>query len=299
MQSFSIRNIELLTGIKSHTLRIWEQRYNFFKAERKESKQRIYTNEDLKKLLCISFLYHNGWKVSKIAALSEGEIEAEVRGTAPDSSNYKTFLQQLLEAAIDFNEAAFVGVLNQLIHTIGFENTILQVCYPYLQRVGLLWDTNNVIPAQEHFATYLIQARLISETEKFSAFQNASPEIVLFCPENEHHELPLLFLNYLLRKHHWNVLYLGKNIKLADLQETAVLTGIKALYLHLITNFTGLHIDDYLETLRKAFPGKIILASGKGIEQSQRTFVGVHLLRRDEEIFEMIENQNNLTLFPS
>lgn len=289
MQSFSIRSIELLTGIKAHTLRIWEQRYDFFKAQRKESKQRIYSNEDLQKLLCISFLYHNGWKVSKIAALSDEEIKEEVNRVALRVDNYKTYVQQLLQAAVDFNEADFLDVLNQLIQTIGLEKTIVDVCYPYLQRIGLLWDSGRVIPAQEHFSSYLIQNRLISETEKFSALQEGPPEVVLFCPENEYHELPLLFLNYLLRKNKWKVLYLGANIGIPTLKEIAVLPGIRFLYLHLITNFSGVHIDDYLETLRKTFPDKIIFASGKGIEQSQRNFVNVHLLRRDEDILRAVE----------
>lgn len=291
MQSFSIRNIELLTGIKSHTLRIWEQRYDFFKAQRKESKQRIYSNEDLQKLLCISFLYHNGWKVSKIASLSDEEIKQEVTSLPLAGDNYKTAVQQLLQAAVDFNEAAFVEVLNRLITAVGLEQTIVDVCYPYLRRIGLLWDVGNIIPAQEHFASYLIQNRLISETEKFSALQSGPPEIVLFCPENEFHELPLLFLNYLLRKNRWSVLYLGKNIKLSELKEAAALPSVQALYLHLITNFTGFHIDDYLETLRKTFPDKIIFASGAGLQQNQRNFVNMHLLRRDEEIFRLVERR--------
>lgn len=290
MQSFSIRNIELLTGIKAHTLRIWEQRYSFFKAKRKESRQRFYSNEDLQKLLCISFLYHNGWKISKIAGLSSEAIAAEVRKTETVSENYQSFVQQLLSAAIEFNEATFLKILNGLIDKIGFEKTITDVCYPYLQRVGLLWDTNNVIPAQEHFSSYIIQNRVISETEKFSGLQKEGPEILLFCPENEHHELPLLYLNYLLRKNAWSVLYLGKNSKLADVNEVAKLPGIKYLYLHLITNFTGLAIDDYLEKLRKTFPDKVIVASGKGIEQSQRSFVKLQLLKKDEEILSFIKN---------
>ena len=291
MQNFSIRNIELLTGIKAHTLRIWEQRYDFFKAPRKESNQRFYSNEDLQKLLCISFLYHNGWKISRIAALSDEEIKDEVNKTELGDSNFQSYLQKLLQAAIDFNEASFLSTLNQLTSTIGFEKTVQEVCYPYLQRVGLLWDTNRVIPAQEHFSSYIIQNRLISETEKFSEKQNEGPELILFCPENEHHELPLLYLNYLLRKNGWRVLYLGKDIKLEDLKEANQIPGIKYLYLHLITNFTGFHIDDYFETLRKSFPDKTILASGRGIEQSERNFVNLRLLRRDDEIYRFIQDR--------
>jgi DNA-binding transcriptional MerR regulator len=288
MQNFSIRNIETLTGIKAHTLRIWEQRYDFFKAPRKQSNQRFYSNEDLKKLLCISFLYHNGWKVSKIASLSDDEVGQRVKAIEPGHNNYKTYLQKLLQAAIDFNEAMFLDLLNQLTEKIGFEKLVTDVCYPFLLRVGLLWDTNSIMPAQEHFCSYIIQARIISETERYSATQTGSPEIILFCPENEYHELPLLFVNYLLRKHGWKVLYLGTNIKIADLKEAATLPGINYLYLHLITNFTGAGIDDYLESLRKTFPQKTIIASGKGVEQSQRNFVGFRLLKRDEEIYNFI-----------
>lgn len=289
MQTFSIRNIEILTGIKAHTLRMWEKRYDFFRTGPQKGRQRIYSNDDLKKLLCLSFLYHNGWKISRIAALPDDEIKEEVRKIALSGSNHKTYVQKLLQAAVDFNEAEFVAVLNELCNTVGLEKTIVDVCYPYLQCIGLLWDISTIVPAQEHFASYLIQSRLISETEKFSAAQKGPPEILLFCPENENHELPLLFLNYLLRKHGWQVLYLGKNINVHDLKEAVRLPGIKYFYLHLIVNFTGLFIDDYLEMLRKTFPDKIIYASGRGIEQSQRTFVGIHLLRRDEEIYGFVE----------
>lgn len=292
MQSFSIRQIELLTGIKSHTLRIWEVRYDFFKAPRKESNLRFYTNEDLKKLLCISFLYHNGWKISKIAALSGMEILEEVGKIQLDRNNYPTIIQQLLTAAIDFNESKFVSLLNDMQQTIGFEKLVTDVCYPYLLRIGLLWDTNRVIPAQEHFSSYIIQNRVISETEKLAASQSGDPEIVLFCPENEFHELPLLFINYLLRKNNWRVIYLGTNSKLEDISEVVRIPGIRFLYLHLITNFTGISIDDYFERLRKTFPEVHIVASGKGIEQSQRTFVNFDLLRRDEDIYRFMDKSS-------
>ncbi|NTS42220.1 MerR family transcriptional regulator [Flavisolibacter sp. BT320] len=294
MQNFSIRQIELLTGIKSHTLRIWEQRYDFFKAQRKESNMRFYTNEDLKKLLCISFLYHNGWKVSKIAALSDEAIREEADKTDITLSNYTTAIQHLLKAALDFNEAAFVSILNDVAATIGFERLITDVCYRYMHRVGLLWDTSKIIPAQEHFSSYIIQNKIISETEKFTQSQNGEPEVVLFCPENEFHELPLLFINYLMRKHAWRVLYLGANTKLDDLKEAAGVKGIRFLYMHLITNFTGISLDDYFETIRKSFPEKIVIASGKGIEQSQRNFVQFHLLRKDEEIYRFIEKRGEV-----
>lgn len=290
MLRLSIRDIEFLTGIKAPALRIWKQAFDVFKAPQNQGSKRLYSNEDLKKLLSISFLYHNGWKTSRIAALSDEEISEMVREIRIGKVNYKTFVQQLLLAAIDFNEALFLALLNRLTKVIGFEKMVVDVCYPYMQRVELLWDTNNAIAAQEHFSTYIIQNRIISETEKYSVTQSGAPEIVLFCPELEFYELPLLYLNYLLRKAGWKVLYLGSHIKITDLKQVVFLPGITCLYLHLITSFNGFTIDDYFETLRKTFPDKIIVASGKGIEQSQRNFVNFHLLKRDEDIYKFINS---------
>src|SRR6478672_6586541 len=212
MQVFTIRDIENLTGIKAHTLRIWEQRYDLFTPRRKESQHRIYDNEDLKQLLRISFLYHSGWKVSKIAALSEGQITGLVNEATIGNINYRVFINQLIEAAIDFDEKRFITVVNQVTEKIGFEKCVVDLCYPFLVKIGLLWSTNNVIPAQEHFTSYIIQNKIIVETEKLE-MGNTTPSIVLMSPKGEFHELPLLFINYLLKKSGWGTVYLGSNIQ--------------------------------------------------------------------------------------
>src|SRR5881275_2161563 len=124
MQSFTIRDIENLTGIKAHTIRIWEQRYNFFKPKRKESQHRFYDNEDLKMMLRIAHLYHNGWKVSKIAALSQDRIIEEVRNAHVKAGDYSHFINKMIEAALDFDEPAFIEIMNDVIRKEGFENCI-------------------------------------------------------------------------------------------------------------------------------------------------------------------------------
>lgn len=291
MQRFTIRHIEMLTGIKAHTLRIWEQRYGFFKAQRKESKQRFYDNDDLKKLLCISFLYHNGLKVSKIAAKTDEEVRILVEQTPVTENNYSTHIQKLLNYALAFNETDFLQLMDEVAARVGFSKLIIGVCYPFLQRVGVLWSSNNLLPAQEHFSTHLIQRRIIAETEKSAQQQTGNPELILFCAEKEHHELPLLFLNYLLRKEGWKVLYLGSNTSVADLEEAARFTDIRFIYLHTVTNFTGFTIDDYLETLLKSFPDVTIVASGRGLQQNQRTFVGIELLKTEKDIYQFIESR--------
>jgi len=179
MQFFTIRDIENLLGIKAHTLRTWEQRYNLFVPKRKESQRRIYDNEDLKHLLRISFLYHNGWKISKIASLSREKIADEIQIAELNTKDHKSFVLKMTEAAIDFDELKFVNVINDITQKIGFEKCIAEVCYPYLQRIGLLWITNNVIPAQEHFSSYIIQNRIIAETEKL-ALSEKEPNLILF-----------------------------------------------------------------------------------------------------------------------
>jgi MerR family transcriptional regulator, light-induced transcriptional regulator len=287
MQVFTIRDIENLTGIKAHTLRIWEQRYDLFTPRRKESQHRIYDNEDLKQLLRISFLYHSGMKVSKIAALSQGQITELVNQATVGNMNYRVFINQLIEAALDFDENRFIGILNQVTEKIGFENCVVDLCYPFLVKIGLLWSTNNVIPAQEHFTSYIIQNKIIVETEKLEV-GNTLPSIVLMSPKGEFHELPLLFINYLLKKAGWATVYLGSNIQTMEAAEVVNRVGIHYLYIHTLTNFTGLDIDDYFESVCKSFSDKKIVASGEGIQKVQRSFVNLILLRTEEQIYDFI-----------
>lgn len=291
MQYFTIKDIENLSGIKAHTLRIWEQRYNLFIPKRKGSLHRIYDNEDLKRLLQIAFLYHNGWKISKIAELSSDEIIELVRKTEISSDTYRNFILQLLEAAIDFNEAWFVQLLDELSQKIGFDKCIKEVCYPYLQRVGLLWVTSNIIPAQEHFSSYIIQNKIIAETEKVSMLTEEA-EVVLFSPKGEFHELPLLFINYLLKKNGWSVVYLGSNVTKEVLQPFTTNKSVKYLFFHLITNFTGWEPDMYFEDLCRNFRDKTIIATGSVVHQMQRSFTNMKLLRSDKEIYQFIENKS-------
>jgi len=293
MQSFSIRDIENLTGIKAHTLRIWEQRYSFFSPKRKQSRHRFYDIDDLKTLLRIAILYHMGWKVSRIASLTPAQVIDEVGKVDFTTAGNNQYINRMIEAAVDFNEAVFVSLMNEIISNIGFEACICQVCYPYLQKIGLLWSTNNIIPAQEHFSSYIIQNRIIAETEKVTP-STRKPEVILICPEGEFHELPLLFINYLFRKNGWSTMYLGTNISRKELYEIALSQNAEWIYLHLITNFTGLYIDEYLENICTSLPGKKIIASGAGISGVQRTFVNLKLLKSDKEIHELILSKSGV-----
>jgi MerR family transcriptional regulator, light-induced transcriptional regulator len=293
MQEFSIRDIENLTGIKAHTLRIWEQRYSLLIPKRRESLHRIYSNDDLKHMLRVSYLYHSGWKVSKIAALDNDSIIEEVRKASDEKADNTFFMNQLIEAALDFDEYAFKAVLNNVIEQTGFENCIINVCYPYLVKVGHLWSTNNVIPAQEHFSSYIIQNRVIAETENLPA-RGIKPEILLMCPQGEYHELPLLFINYLMKKYEWGTLYLGPGINIDKLNAVSAIEGLDYIYIHMLTNFTGLEIDDYVESVCTGFPGKKIILSGNGFRSLQRRFTNLTVLSTDSMIIDFIKRNHYL-----
>ncbi|HYH16033.1 MAG TPA: MerR family transcriptional regulator [Flavisolibacter sp.] len=289
MQKFTIKDIENMCDIKAHTLRIWEQRYQFFTPKRTEGKQRYYENEDLKRLLRVSFLYHHGWKISKIAAMNEDQIIDAVREMEKESTSYQHFILTLIEAAIDFDEKIFNQVLDDLIEKFGMEVTIANICYPFLKRIGVLWMTNNIIPAQEHFASYLIQHKIIAETDKLTNKLGNKPMILLFTPDGEFHEMPLLFLHYMLKKWGWPTIYLGTNIKQQHLKEVSKQEGIEYIYTHIITNFTRYEIDDYFELLCQSFPDKTIVASGAMIQSATRSFVNLRLLKSDEAIYSFIK----------
>jgi DNA-binding transcriptional MerR regulator len=258
MEYFTTKDMESLCDIKAHTLRKWEQRYRFFVTEKNKSQHRIYDNENLKQLLRISFLYHNGWKISKIAGLTTDQIMEEVCNFEINSTTYKSFIIQMIEAAIDFNEEAFIGIIDALIEKIGFEKCITDVCYPFLKRIGMLRTRNNIMPAQQHFSNCIIQNRIIAETEKLKTGNNI-PALVLFSPGGEYHELPLPFIYYLLRKNGWSVVYLGVNINKEIIKQFIGNDQIEYLFLHLISNFTGWMQMCILKNYVNLFPAKKLL----------------------------------------
>jgi hypothetical protein len=155
----------------------------------------------------------------------------------------------------------------------------------------MLWVTNNVIPAQEHFSSYIIQNRIIAETEKISMGNNG-PVITLFAPKGEYHELPLLFINYLLRKHGWKVVYLGADVEKQVVRQLTATRKIDYLFVYHITNFTGWDADVYFEDLSKNFSSQKIAVAGTVVKQIQRNFSNVILLKSDKAIYEFVEQLN-------
>jgi len=212
MARFSIKDIESITGIKAHTLRIWEQRYSLIKPKRTGTNIRYYEDEDLRYILNVSILNNAGIKISEIAGMSPEKIHETVLAVSESSSPHTTQIKALISSMFNLDEAAFNNVLSSNILKMGLEATVLQVVFPFLHQIGVLWMTRAIHPAHEHFITNLIRQKLFVAIDAQTG--KARPEgkkFLLYLPEGETHEIGLLFANYFLRTRGHHVIYLGQN----------------------------------------------------------------------------------------
>jgi MerR family transcriptional regulator, light-induced transcriptional regulator len=292
MNFFSIRDIENLTGIKAHTLRVWEQRYQLFNPKRRESKHRFYDNDDLKYILRIAYLYNNGYKISQIAAFSEEQISKMALELRPNDDNLEIFINQLTEAAIDLDQVRFDKILHTLVLHAGFEKSIMKVLFPLLKRIGLLWLTGNVIPAQEHFASALIIKKMLVAIDGLEKCpNNCGRKVLLFTPVGELHEIPLLFMHYMLKKNGVPHIYLGKNVSLDMLDLVCKQHPVNQLYFHVITNLTRCDMKEYVCRLSRLFPDKEIVFSGSHTCQCEGAPPNVRRLMCNEEMLQFTRLQ--------
>jgi DNA-binding transcriptional MerR regulator/DNA-directed RNA polymerase subunit L len=287
MNHFTIKDIENLSGIKAHTLRIWEQRYQLFIPKRKESKHRYYDNEDLKHILRISQLYHNGVKISKIAQLPASSIRSMAMEQYLGKQNADAYIHRLIEASIDFNEERFEELFEQALKQFGLEVTIIDVMYAFLERIGLLWLTDHVIPAQEHFASNIIKRKIISALDALKTKPSpSSGTYVLFTPEGEQHEIPLLLNHYLMKASGKKCIYMGVDVPFDDIDIYVKLKNPKYLYFHAITHLYEQPMDDLLKQLKQKFSQQEIIMSGPLTKEVTLDIQGVTLLRSMPEMLE-------------
>ncbi len=216
MNTYSIKEIERLTDIKAHTIRIWEQRYNLLTPHRTETNIRYYTNDDLKKILNVNLLYKSGYKISKIAELSEEQLKEKI-ASLQSNSNFDSIIAEFIKVTVDFDEESFNKLFNDCINKYGIETSIIDILYPFLDKIGVLWQTDKIHPAQEHFISNLIRQKIIANTDSLKTKVSKAETFLLFLPEGELHEISLLFYNYILKKNGYKVIYLGQSVPLKDL----------------------------------------------------------------------------------
>ena len=219
MAQYSIKELEHLSGVKAHTIRIWEQRYGILQPKRTETNIRFYDDNDLKTLLNIALLNEHGYKISKIAQMDGTQISHAVMSISTNERlDFAHQTSALLMAMVDLDEEAFDKVMSTAILQLGFERTMQDLVYPFFHKIGILWQTGNINPAHEHFISNLVRQKLIVAIDgQVLRRREQVSRYLLFLPEGELHELALLYMAYLLRSRHQQVLYLGQNLPFSDL----------------------------------------------------------------------------------
>jgi DNA-binding transcriptional MerR regulator len=263
MENYSIKDLENLSGTKAHTIRIWERRYAILKPYRTSTNRRRYGDEELRRIINISILHRNGFKISLIAKLSDSEIKEKVSFLSKDVSQSGIQLDSLTMAMIDHNEIAVNELLIRFIMNRGIEETFTDVVFPFLKRIGIKWQTGSADVSSEHFVTNLFRQKIISSIDSLSySSKPGNKRIILFLPENELHELGLLFYYYALKKMGHEVLYLGQSNPLSSVVSLNNQWKADIIVTGLMSGFPDIKPNDFISELSGAFPDQKILVSG-------------------------------------
>lgn len=266
MNSFSISDLEQFSGIKTHTIRAWEQRYGALTPNRSEGNTRYYDNTQLRRLLNIVSLLSYDYKVSELCTKTDQQLynllnkNFNVSEITGDSNT--PFISQLINAGMNFDEVLFDKIFSHCILKMGVKKTYTDIIYPLLERVGLMWATEEITPAYEHFISNLIRQKLFTAIDSLPVPAGSAESWVLFLPENEFHEIGLLFAHYLIKESGRKVIYLGSNIPFDTLKHTA--QGAKASHLlcFLVHHQTPSAIKKYTTQLKACFPRTSISIAG-------------------------------------
>ena len=263
MNSFTIKDLENLSGIKAHTIRIWEQRYSFIKPERTGTNIRYYSNEELKKILNVALLNKYGYKISHIDKMNEGEMKEKILSLNQMEAQQERIVNDLIQSMVDIDIEKVEIILDKFIAARGIERAITQIIFPFLEKIGILWLTNHINPAQEHFVTNIIRQKLIVGIDSVITPVKVNKSVLLFLPEGEYHELGLLFMYYLLKNRGVTTYYLGSNVPLKDVEYVAKLKNPDYLYSHLTTVGQNFNFDKFIVNVTQKFGGIPVIISGQ------------------------------------
>ena len=219
--TFSIKDLENLTGIKAHTIRIWEKRYNLLEPKRTETNIRYYDLESFQKLLNVSYLNNNGYKISKIATIDEHEIPQLVKKIAVETNTESHAINAFKLAMLNFDQGMFYKTYKTLLEEKAFEDIFYSIFIPLLTEIGLLWQTGTITPAHEHFICMLIRQKLLISTEEIQSQQihKSNKTFVLYLPDNEIHEIGLMLINHQLVNKGYHTIFLGQSVPIESLVE--------------------------------------------------------------------------------
>lgn len=263
MNSFTIKDLENLSGIKAHTIRIWEQRYSFIKPSRTDTNIRYYSSEELKKILNVALLNKYGFKISHIDKMADGEIREKILSLNQAEAMQERIINDLIQCMVDIDIEKLEQILDKHIATKGIERTITQIIFPFLEKIGILWLTNHINPAQEHLVSNIIRQKLIVGIDGITTSLQVNKTVLLFLPEGEYHEMGLLFMNYLLKSRGVNTIYLGSSIPLKDVEYVVKFKKPDYLYSHLTTVGQNFNFDKFITNVTQRFSDLPLIISGQ------------------------------------
>ncbi len=269
MASYSIKELENLSGVKAHTIRIWEKRYSIIKPARTDTNIRYYCDNDLKRLLNIATLNRYGIRISIISKLSDSDLAEKVMNLSSDSSSAESNIENLIIAMVEMDEFKFDRILSRYIMHEGFENAVINIIFPFFEKIGLLWQTGSINPVHEHFVSNLFRQKLMVAIDNIMITDNVgAKKFLLFLPEGEYHELALLFYNYLIKKTGKLVYYLGSSVPLNDILETSKMIKPDFLFTSITSSLNKDRVNDYIDSLSKIFKSQKIFVTGLQIKES-------------------------------
>ncbi|UPT66241.1 MAG: MerR family transcriptional regulator [Sphingobacteriales bacterium JAD_PAG50586_3] len=298
MAQYSIKDLERLSGIKAHTIRIWEQRYGVLKPERTETNIRRYDDMELKLLLNISQLIRHGGKISKLSRLTEDQLSKELEVVSENTSSpddfYSIHIDKLIIAMVDFCERKFEKVISVTTIKFGFDATMRYVILPFLRKVGIMWQVGEINVAQEHFVTNLIRRKIIVAIDGL-LIPERDVRYVLYLPEGEFHEMGLLFAKYYFKSRGVQVLYLGQSVPLKDLKEAIKVYDPKGWFTFITTPTSSKVISHYFESLKNDFPQvKMMVAGPQVLNQLTNPVKEVNYFYQIDEFVSFLDKNNHL-----
>jgi DNA-binding transcriptional MerR regulator len=264
MTLYSIKDLEYLSGIKAHTIRIWEKRYHLLDPNRTDTNIRSYSDHDVRRILNVALLIKNGYKISNVAAFDEPKLQAEVLRINRNLSDPEKNIDQLLFHTVNLDTFGFEQLLDKIIGEFGFSKTIHQVIFPFFERIGILWQAGSIFTAHEHFVSNLVRNRLIRETGKFESNESAQT-VLFFLRENEWHELSLLYFNFLAAQAGLRCVYLGQSLPFEDLSNLLINSEFDFVCTSFIQAIEKPELEQYLANLSLVFNRNKILIAGRQV----------------------------------
>lgn len=290
MGRYSIKELEKLSGIKAHTIRIWEKRHRLIQPQRTQTNIRFYSDDDLKKIMNVSLLNANGIKISRIAGMSSDEVNRKVIELSQSHNESLVHIDQLVIAMVELDEEKFEKILADLNLRFGFEHTVTEIIYPFLEKIGVLWQTKHITPAQEHFISNLIRQKLIVAIDSLPLPPRTAKKVMLFLPENELHEISLLFTHYRVRKAGYRTVYLGQSVPYDDLKSIYEAHQPHILITAVISSLPKVYFDRYVARLAADFKSSTILLTGLQVQQQTAEYPNLHILRRLSDLTHFLKN---------